>query len=109
VSTLKENKIQLTVSAFLRQQIQRIVDENSSFAQKRQALQEIGEFIERIKDSEYDILAMQREAELALDEKLTNLLETNSQDRMSPFDFQRFTQEKNVHQSDLSIRMLYLP
>jgi hypothetical protein len=50
VSTLRENKIQLTVSAFLRQQIQRIMDENTSYLQKKQALSQISEFITKIKD-----------------------------------------------------------
>lgn len=50
-------------------------------------MKQISTFLEKIATSTYDVLNMQRDAEVELDDKLTQLLEVHSKEQMTPLEF----------------------
>lgn len=65
-------------------------------------MKQISTFLEKIATSTYDVLNMQRDAEVEIDDKLTQLLEVHSKEQMTPLEYQRFKEEKNEIISSLN-------
>ncbi|KAM3145618.1 hypothetical protein pb186bvf_002392 [Paramecium bursaria] len=86
IDTIRDDKVSLTVANYLREQIARIVSENTSFYQKTQAMHNILSFLQKIKDNNYEFLDLQREAEINPAIELVD---------MGPIEYSKFEETKN--------------
>ncbi|CAD8153003.1 unnamed protein product [Paramecium octaurelia] len=90
VDTVRDDKISLTVSVFVKEQLEKIVSEGTSFAQKSQAMKNILSFLQDIKEQKYEFLELTRTMEIEREEN-PNMIETH----MGPIEMKKFQEVRN--------------
>lgn len=94
IDTIRDDKLSVTASIFVKEQIARIISESTSFAQKTQAMRNILGFLQNLRENKYELLELQRSMELEVDEVQpaphTSLLE------MGPIELRKFNEAKDV-------------
>ncbi|CAD8152748.1 unnamed protein product [Paramecium pentaurelia] len=90
VDTVRDDKISLTVSIFVKEQLEKIVSEGTSFAQKSQAMKNILSFLQDIKEQKYEFLELTRTMEIEREEN-PNMIETH----MGPIEMKKFQEVRH--------------
>ncbi|CAD8062986.1 unnamed protein product [Paramecium sonneborni] len=90
VDTMRDDKISLTVSIFVKEQLEKIVSEGTSFAQKSQAMKNILSFLQDIKEQKYEFLELTRTMEIEKEEN-PNMIETH----MGPIEMKKFQEVRH--------------